>query len=39
MSGNTPGNVGIRGALPGGGKMADKTGTSDYGSGNDIGVI
>jgi beta-lactamase class A len=39
MLGNTTGNTRIRAAVPAGWKVADKTGTGAYGSGNDIAVI
>lgn len=39
MLGNTTGDTRIRAGVPAGSLVADKTGTGDYGSTNDIGVI
>jgi beta-lactamase class A len=39
MLGNTTGSQRIRAAVPPGWQVADKTGTGDYGSANDIAVI
>jgi beta-lactamase class A len=39
MLGNTTGGARIRAAVPGGWQVADKTGTGDYGSANDVAVI
>jgi len=39
LAGNKTGDKRIRAALPAGWKVADKTGTGDYGSANDVGVI
>ncbi|WP_445229094.1 class A beta-lactamase [Duganella rhizosphaerae] len=39
MLGNTTGDTRIRAGVPSGSLVADKTGTGDYGSTNDIGVI
>jgi beta-lactamase class A len=39
MLGNTTGDQRIRAAVPSGWKVADKTGTGDYGAANDIAVI
>ncbi|MYM94099.1 class A beta-lactamase [Duganella vulcania] len=39
MLGNTTGDTRIRAGVPPGSQVADKTGTGDYGTTNDIGVI
>lgn len=39
MLGNTTGGTRIRAAVPAGWQVADKTGTGDYGSANDVGVL
>ncbi|OFA01790.1 class A beta-lactamase [Duganella sp. HH101] len=39
MLGNTTGDTRIRAGVPAGSLVADKTGTGDYGTTNDIGVI
>jgi beta-lactamase class A len=39
MLGNTTGDTRIRAAVPAGWQVADKTGTGDYGSANDVAVI
>ena len=39
MLGNTTGDTRIRAGVPAGSQVADKTGTGDYGTTNDIGVI
>lgn len=39
MLGNTTGGTRIRAAVPGGWQVADKTGTGDYGSANDVAVV
>lgn len=39
MLGNTTGGTRIRAGVPAGWRVADKTGTGDYGSANDVGVV
>ena len=39
MLGNTTGAARIRAGVPSGWRVADKTGTGDYGSGNDIAIV
>lgn len=39
MLGNTTGDERIRAAVPAGWRVADKTGTGDYGSANDVAVL
>ena len=39
MRGNTTGDARIRAGVPAGWQVGDKTGTGDYASANDIGVV